>query len=94
VEEAEADKKDEERRTEFRSRVLFAWIACNWLLAQALSQSAGLASATTATYTSVALATYGYVIGSLTVFVLGTRLIGSIVFAAREAVAVVKAHGK
>ena len=77
---------DEAARTTFRSLVLIFWIGCNWLFAQVLSVSSGLATATTVTYTSSGLLVYGYTLGSLTVFVLGTRLLFSTVYALNEIV--------
>jgi len=79
------EELDKTARDGFRSRVLFAWVASNWVLAQALSHSAGLANATTVTLTSTALIYYGWGLGALTAFVLGTRVCFSILYALSEA---------
>jgi hypothetical protein len=65
---------------EFRSRVLASWVTCNWVLAQALSNTSGLGStaASAVSYSAPALLLYGYVLGALAAFSLGARvLVGS-----------------
>ena len=80
----------ERTNREFRSRVLASWITCNWLLAQALSQTSGIGSNSTGkvAYEAPALLYYGYALALLSAFSLGARVAGCLVFVALEA-----AHG-
>lgn len=71
---------------EFRSRVLAAWITCNWVLAQALSQSAGLGSSSSVGFESPALYWYGIAIGGLLAFSLGARIVGCLFFVIFEGI--------
>jgi chitin synthase len=86
---AEAAAAATRTHREFRSRMLASWIACNWILAQTLSQSAGVGSNSKASFSAPALLYYGYALAALSALSFGARVLGCLAFVAFEAAAIV-----